>query len=115
MKSEWKLWGYIMASMSGTLYIGMSNNLDKRVQDHKQGLIEGFSKKYRCTRLVYYESYDDVRNAINREKQLKGWRREKKVTLMERGNPRWQDLSENWGKRMVFPGESALEKGISSN
>ena len=75
MRSEWTFWVYIMASMSGTLYIGITNFIEKRVNDHKEGLIEGFSKKYRCTRLVYYESFDDVRNAISREKQLNGWRR----------------------------------------
>ena len=100
-----KFWVYIMSSRPGTLYIGMTNNIDKRVQEHKRGLIEGFSKKYKCTRLVYYESFDDVRKAIGREKQLKGWRREKKIALIEILNPRWQDLAENWGQRMVFPHE----------
>ena len=115
MRSQWTFWVYIMASMSGTLYIGVTNFIEKRVKDHNEGLIEGFSKKYRCTRLVYYESFDDVRNAITREKQLKGWRREKKIALIERSNPRWQDLSENWGKRMIFPGESGREKASGSN
>jgi len=61
-----------MASISGTLYIGITNFIEKRVKDHKEGLIEGFSKKYKCTRLVYYESFDDVRKAISREKQVEG-------------------------------------------
>ena len=65
--------GYIVSSLSGTLYIGVTNDINKRVKEHKKGQIEGFSKKYRCTRLVYYESFDDVRQAISREKQLKGW------------------------------------------
>lgn len=66
------------------------------------------------TRLVYYERFDDVHKAISREKQLKRWRREKKVALIEGINPRWLDLSENWGKRMIFPGESGREKATGS-
>jgi len=115
MRSEWKFWVYIMSSLSGTLYIGITNNIEKRVREHKEGLIEGFSKKYRCTRLVYYESFDDVCKAISREKQLKGWRREKKIALIQSINPRWQDLSENWGKRMIFAGENGREKAAGSN
>jgi putative endonuclease len=115
MRSEWKFWVYIMASLSGTLYIGITNYIEKRVNDHKEGLVNGFSKRYRCTRLVYYESFDDVRTAISREKQLKGWRREKKIALIEKSNPRWQDFSENWGKRMMFPSESGREKASDSN
>jgi len=95
-----------MSSISGTLYIGITNDIDRRVWEHKQGLIEGFSKIYKCTRLVYYECFDDVRQAISREKQLKKWRREKKIGLIEGVNPRCQDLSENWGSRMIFPQES---------
>ena len=110
-----KFWVYIMSSRPGTLYIGMTNNIDKRAQEHKRGLIEGFSKKYKCTRLVYYESFDDVRKAIGREKQLKGWRQEKKIALIEILNPRWQDLAENWGKCMVFPNEIGREKAAGSN
>ena len=79
-----KYWLYIVASHSGTLYIGMTNNLYVRVQQHKSGEIEGFSSQYKCNRLAYWESFDDVLKAINREKQLKGWRREKKVALIER-------------------------------
>jgi putative endonuclease len=98
-----------MSSLSGTLYIGVTNYIEKRVREHKEGLIEGFSKKYGCTRLVYYESFDDVRKAISREKQLKGWRREKKVEMIERTNPHWLDLSENWGREMIFPQQSIRE------
>ena len=109
MRSEWKFWVYILSSVSGTLYVGVTNNIDKRIWEHKSGLIEGFSKKYKCTRLVYYESFDDVRVAISREKQLKRWRREKKVELIEGLNPHRNDFSENWGSRMVFPQESIRE------
>jgi putative endonuclease len=97
---------YIMSSRSGTLYIGITNSIDRRAQQHKRGEIEGFSSKYHCDRLVSYESYDDVHKAIGREKQLKGWRRSKKIALIESKNPRWEDLAEKWGSRMVFAGES---------
>jgi putative endonuclease len=70
------------------------------------GEFEGFAAKYHCNRLLYYEKFDDVFKAIGREKQLKGWRREKKVALIERMNPRWCDLAEHWGAEMVFAGES---------
>lgn len=69
---------YIMTSKSGTLYLEITNNLQRRVYEHKQGLIEGFSKKYACTKLVYFEEYSEVNDAIIREKQLKKWRRSKK-------------------------------------
>ena len=78
---------YMVASKSRVLYIGMTNNLERRIFEHKNDVIEGFSKQYRCHRLVYYESFDDVTKAINREKQLKRWNREKKVFLIERENP----------------------------
>lgn len=105
-----KYWVYIVGSRSGTLYIGMTNNLYRRLLEHKSGEFEGFASKYHCTRLVYYESFDDVRTAIDREKQLKGWRREKKITLIESLNPRWQDFAEKWGSRMAFAGESIKSK-----
>ena len=89
---------YIMASRSLTLYIGMTTNLDGRTLEHKQGLFRGFSKDYRCTRLVYYEIFDGPLAAIAREKQLKGWRREKKLALITSLNPTWLDLAENLGK-----------------
>jgi putative endonuclease len=101
---------YIMASRSGTLYIGMTNSMYRRALEHKRGEIEGFSSKYHCDRLVYYESFDDVRNAIDREKQLKGWSRKKKIVLIESKNPRWEDLAEKWGAQMLFPGESIKKK-----
>jgi putative endonuclease len=97
---------YIVASRSGTLYIGIADNLTRRVLEHKNGEVEGFAKKYRCTRLVYEESFDNVFKAIRREKQLKGWRRSKKIALIEARNPRWGDLAENIGMPMVFAGET---------
>jgi len=87
---------YIMASQSGTLYIGMTGNLRKRVFEHKFHRIEGFTDKYRVERLVYWESSDEVVKAINREKQLKGWRRSKKIALIQSMNPSWVDLAREW-------------------
>jgi putative endonuclease len=101
-----KYWVYIVASRTGTLYIGMTNNLYVRVRQHKSGDIEGFSSKYHCNRLVYWESFDDVLKAIDREKQLKGWRRAKKIALIEFRNPRWEDLGERFGAEMAFAGQS---------
>jgi putative endonuclease len=96
---------YIVASRSGTLYIGITNNLFCRVRQHKLGEHVGFSSIYGCDRLVYFESFNDVHAAIGREKQLKGWRREKKIWLIERRNPRWADLAEHWGAQMAFAGQ----------
>jgi len=87
---------YILASLSGTLYIGITDKLERRMVEHKEGLIPGFTKQYSVHRLVYFESYSDVRNAIRREKQLKGWRREKKIALIESVNPSWKDLARAW-------------------
>jgi putative endonuclease len=84
---------YIMASESGVLYIGVTNHLESRTARHKQKLISGFTSKYNATKLVYFEPFGDIRNAIAREKQLKRWRRKKKVVLIERTNPTWRDLS----------------------
>jgi putative endonuclease len=103
---EHKYWVYIVASRTGTLYIGMTNNLYVRVAQHKSREIEGFSSKYSCNRLVYWESFDEVLRAIDREKQLKGWRRAKKIALIESTNQRWEDLSEKWGAEMAFVGQS---------
>jgi putative endonuclease len=105
---------YIVCSRSGTLYIGMTNSIYRRALQHKSGEIEGFASKYDCDRLVYYESFDDVRNAIDREKQLKGWSRAKKIALIEAKNPRWEDLAEKWGAQMLFAGESIQKNNSSS-
>lgn len=82
-----------MSSISRTIYIGVTNNLSRRIYEHKNGLLDGFTKKYRVNRLVYYESYFDIRDAIAREKQLKSWRRSKKCILIEKANHGWQELS----------------------
>ncbi len=82
-----------MSSLSGVLYIGITNNLQRRVYEHKNELIEGFSKKYKCKKLVYFEEYKNINQAIEREKQLKKWRREKKEWLIKKMNPQFKDLS----------------------
>jgi putative endonuclease len=92
----YRFYVYILASSSGTLYIGVTNDLSKRVWQHKNHLIEGFTSKYNVDRLVYFEEFVDVRNAIRREKQLRGWTRKKKVALFEKQNPKWIDLSRGW-------------------
>ena len=90
---------YIMTNKSRTLYTGVTNNLERRISEHKQKLIPGFTSKYNITRLVYYEEYSDIRDTIAREKQIKGWLREKKIALIESENPEWKDLSEAWYER----------------
>ncbi|MFH1759085.1 MAG: GIY-YIG nuclease family protein [Patescibacteria group bacterium] len=86
---------YILASKRrGTLYVGVTDYLMRRVYQHKHGLVEGFTKKYKVNRLVYYEQTNDVMSAINREKQLKRWRRQWKIELIEKDNPEWKDLYE---------------------
>jgi putative endonuclease len=95
-----RFWVYIMSSKSGTLYTGMTNSLDRRVFEHKHHLIRGFTAKYDCTRLVWIEKWSDVRSAIARETQIKGWTRAKKVALIETSTPHWNDLAQNWGAQM---------------
>ncbi len=85
-------WVYIMGSVSGTLYIGITNNLYRRVLQHRTKSNEGFTRKYGCTRLLYYEEFSYVLNAIQREKQLKKWNRKKKEILINSMNPEWIDL-----------------------
>jgi putative endonuclease len=88
---------YIMASKSRVLYVGMTNDLKRRVYQHQHKLLEGFTKKYNVTALVYYESTREVRAAITREKQIKSWRRSKKIELIESLNPTWKDLNDEIG------------------
>jgi putative endonuclease len=96
---------YIMGSPTGTLYIGVTTDLYTRVQQHKNGIFEGFSKRYNCTRLLYYEQHEDIIQAIAREKQLKGWRREKKLNLIRTKNPGLRDLAEQWGWEFITANE----------
>jgi putative endonuclease len=87
---------YILTNRSGTLYIGMTNDLVRRVYQHKKKLVEGFTQRYNINRLIYYEETNDVRVAQARERQLKGWLRAKKIELIKTMNPDWKDLSEGW-------------------
>ena len=86
---------YIMSNTSDTtVYIGVTNDIQRRVSEHKSGLIPGFTQKYNCTKLVYFEEYSDINQAIEREKKLKKWRREKKDWLIKTLNPEFKDLAE---------------------
>ena len=84
---------YILTNNSKTLYVGVTNNLERRLYEHKNKLIEGFTKKYNLDKLVYYEVSNDINSAIAREKQLKNWHKEWKINLIEESNPDWKDLS----------------------
>lgn len=96
MPGERVYYVYIMSSHHRTIYIGMTGDIFTRVQDHKSGRNKGFTKKYKCHFLVYYEEYGYPDDAISREKQLKKWRREKKIKLIEILNPGWRDLSNDF-------------------
>jgi len=87
---------YIVASRSRTIYIGVTGNLLKRIFQHKKKNYEGFSATYNCNRLVWFERFTGPSSAIAREKQLKGWVRAKKIALIEKSNPTWEDLSQTW-------------------
>ena len=84
---------YILASLSGVLYVGFTSDLKKRILEHKNSLVDGFTKKYNCNILVYFEVGDSFEGVLAREKQIKKWRREKKVSLIEKENIGWKDLT----------------------
>ena len=94
---------YIMTNRSRTLYVGVTNDLERRVYEHKQKLIPGFTQRYNITQLVYHEATLDVRSALAREKQIKGWLRAKKIALIESMNPEWMDLSAEWQATDLSP------------
>ncbi|MFK7750514.1 MAG: GIY-YIG nuclease family protein [Kordia sp.] len=88
---------YILSNKkNGTLYIGVSNNLERRMFEHKNKLIDGFSKKYNLTKLMYFEIFQHIDEAIKREKRLKKWKRQWKINLIEENNPNWNDLASDW-------------------
>jgi putative endonuclease len=89
---------YIMASRSRILYVGITGNIERRIREHKASNSKSFTAKYSCERLVWFERHDSPSAAISREKELKGWRRARKIELIHRENPTWIDLSEDWGK-----------------
>lgn len=94
---------YIMASQRRVLYIGITSHIQHRVFQHKTHALGGFTAKYNVTNLVYFERYGSVMQAIRREKELKGWRREKKIALIESSNPKWRDLSYGWFQPARIP------------
>ena len=92
-----QMWVYILASHTRVLYVGVTNDMQRRWAAHRDGTGSRFTARYRIHRLVYCERAEDPRTAICREKQIKGWRRARKVELIEGQNPRWSDLAEEWG------------------
>jgi putative endonuclease len=86
---------YILASKSGVLYTGVTSRIDRRFMEHQRKLLHGFTAQYNVTRLIYYETFGDIRAAIGREKQIKGWLRKKKIALIEATNPSWRDLADD--------------------
>jgi putative endonuclease len=97
---------YVMTNRSKTLYTGVTNSLIRRVREHKLGIGSGFAAKYQLDRLVYFERFEDVHYAIEREKQIKGWLRSKKIALIVSVNPAWRDLSVEWYERHAFQPET---------
>ena len=87
---------YIISSRTKRLYIGVTNNPERRIAEHKTRTLKGFAKRYNINRLVHVEETNSIRSAIEREKQLKAWRREKKIALIESDNPEWADLADHW-------------------
>jgi putative endonuclease len=93
---------YILTNRSRILYIGATNNLVRRVREHKTGIRSGFIAKYKLDRFIYFEHFQDVHNAIEREKRIKGWLRIKKIALVMSMNPSWKDLSQQWYERHQY-------------
>ena len=106
---------YIMTNKSKTLYTGVTDNLERRVYEHKKKLLGGFTKRYNITKLVYYEVTNDIHVAIGREKQIKGWLRRKKVALIGTVNPQWLDLSEGWFRDDLHDSKQNVEIKVLSN
>ena len=109
-------WVYLLASRSRKLYAGVTSSLQRRLAEHRQGLVPGFTTKYKIFRLVHCEAFADVREAIAREKEVKSWRREKKIWLVERDNPTWQDLAGEWSategqQHAMPPGSQGTTRG----
>jgi putative endonuclease len=102
MRDERRYFVYIMTNPSKTLYTGITNSIRCRVREHKLKLTPGFAAKYNITRLIYFETFEDVRNAIEREKQIKAWTRAKRVALIESVNPEWDGLFREWDQPQTF-------------
>jgi putative endonuclease len=102
---------YILASRSRSLYTGMTNKLLRRIQGHREGKVPGFASRYRIHRLVHFEMFHDVRAEIGREKEIKNWRREKKLALIEGTNPTWEDLADDLFVRFPRKTDPSLRSG----
>jgi putative endonuclease len=103
-------WVYIMTNQSGTLYVGVTGNLPRRVYEHRHRLVPGFAERYKIDQLIHAESFSEIRDAIAREKQIKAWRRSHKVALINGANPEWNDLGEAWfGPRDVIELDSPVK------
>ena len=96
MHADRQYYVYVMTNRSRTLYTGVTNNIKQRVHQHKNKLIDGFTKKYNIDRLIYVETFNDIYSAIAREKTIKGWFRKKKIELINEMNPDWKDLGQGW-------------------
>jgi putative endonuclease len=104
MRQSRSVWVYILASRkNGTLYVGVTTDLRTRIWQHRAGAVEGFTKLYRVTTLVYFEEFHGAREAIAREKELKGWTRKRKIEAIELVNPDWDDLAINWFRKGLDP------------
>ena len=101
---------YLLSSRSGTLYVGVTSDLVRRVWQHKQATNDGFTKRYRIGRLVWFESGGDVLGAIAREKEIKAWRRDKKIALIVASNPAWEDLSAGWFEPELGEADPSLRR-----
>jgi putative endonuclease len=108
MQKEKTYYVYILSSQRRVLYIGITSNIEQRIFQHKAHTFAGFTAKYNITNLVYFERYGNVLTAIRREKELKYWRREKKIKLIESANPTWCDLSYGWYQRHQFQPERKI-------
>ena len=102
MKTIHQYYVYILASkIRGTLYVGMTNDLQRRVYEHKTGIIKGFTEKYSIHNLVYFETFQFVKEAITREKNIKKWKRDWKIELIEKENKKWLDLAKDWNDTIL--------------
>jgi putative endonuclease len=117
LSSEKRYYVYIMASRSMNLYTGVTNSIYHRVLQHRSGEIDGFTKKFNINRLMYYESFEYIGNAIAREKQIKAWTRAKRLALIRSMNPTWQDLGEDWGGKagLQIPRFARDDKSLGRN
>jgi putative endonuclease len=104
---------YLLASLSGTLYAGLTDYLWKRVQEHKDGVFDGFTRKCKINRLMYFETYNIAKIAADRERQIKKWRREKKIALFAKSTPQWKDITPELPQIIGFPRPRKLGLGIA--